>query len=73
MLTYQLEIISACIETTWQRDTVHATTSCVSSYRALLLVDMDCNCRRTGSEVHTCTASLSHIRENALYKLIRMI
>ena len=27
---------------------------------ALSLVDMDCNCTRIGSEVHTCTALLPH-------------
>ena len=35
---------------------------------ALSLVDMDCNCTRIGSEVHTCTASLPHAKkENSLH------
>ena len=39
------------------------TTSCISDYYVLLLVDMDCNCTRTGFEVYTCAASLPCRRE----------
>ena len=39
----------------------------VVSYYALLfellLVDMVCNCTRTGFEVRTCTASSPHVRK----------
>ena len=56
MLVYQLEIISACIEITWQHETNLHLTGCISSYCALLfgcLVDMDCNCMRAGFDVHS--------------------
>ena len=61
MPVYRSEVISACAETTWQRETSSRRDYIVASYRvllfALLLVDMDHNCTRTGFEVCACTAS----------------
>ena len=47
---YQLEIVSACMETIWQCDTSLRTSS-NSGYHALLLINMDCNCVTTDSGV----------------------
>ena len=49
-------------------------TSYISSYHALLLVGMDCNCMRTSSEQRTYTASPPHIRKkNLFHRIIRMM
>ena len=50
MHLYQLEIVSACMETIWQCDTSLRTSS-NSGYHALLLINMDCNCMTTDSGV----------------------
>ena len=39
----------------------------------LLLLDMDCNCMRTGFEVHACTVSSPNVKQKSLFhKLIRV-
>ena len=54
---------------------IFGMTSCISSYNPLLfkllLVDVNCICMRTGSEVHPCTVSLPCTRK--LHKLIHLI
>ena len=47
---------------TWQRKTKFTPqlVAVVASYRALLLVDVDHNCMRTGFEVRACTATSPH-------------
>ena len=55
------------LESNFSQTTVVAV---VASYHALLFelfsVDMDCNCTRTGYEVHGSAASLPHIRKNCI-------
>ena len=53
ILIYRLKIISACAEIVWQYD-ASLETSNISSYRALLTIDMDCNCMTIDSGVYTC-------------------
>ena len=78
MSVYRSEIISACTQTTWQRETSSRRDYIVASYHVLLfellLVDMDHNCARTGFEVYACTASLPHVsNKNSFHKLICVI
>ena len=50
---------------TWQREAKFTSqlVAVVVSYRALLLVDIDHNCMRTGFEVRACIAPLPHRRK----------
>ena len=49
----------------------------IFSYHALLfkllLIDMHCNCTRTGFEVCACTASSSHNKQDLFHKLICLV
>ena len=56
MLIYQLEIISACMETIWKYETsllVAVVIINLAHLLELLLVDINHNSTRTGFKVHT--------------------